>query len=403
MEPRPGTLAALKACGVNWTRFHDAATRCTGWWALEAEKGKWTFHDESINRFRKYNVKIFAQLGTAPAWATHYGDLGCKSMGYFEKYLRPVDTNAWLNYVTTVVKRYRGVIDEYFVWNEPWGRWWKSAADVKYYDKERTSQDFGAFQALTYRAVKAVDPKILVSGFNTYAANSGAKWTEGVAEGGGWETCDIVDYHIYTPNTRALRNDSDYAAIAFRPLLEKHTKLDGKPVYMSEGQGTSTGSDGGGRAMSGLYERTVPWEAETPQELARVADDTCRYTLSLLAAGDRRVFLYTAHGYMGLVTPPSFTTLVGADGYPYPSLAAYSFFTRSIEGRTFAGKSDHGANGCEYTFRRDGARHPVVKLYTALTPAEADALNARTPLRDLYGNPYDASTWFKGTLLYAFE
>ena len=96
--------------------------------------------------------------------------------------------------------------------------------------------------------------------------------------------------------------------------------------------------------------------------LARVADDTCRYTLSLLAAGDRRVFLYTAHGYMGLVTPPSFTTLVGADGYPYPSLAAYSFFTRSIEGRMFAGKADHGANGCEYTFRRDGARYPVVKL-----------------------------------------
>jgi len=403
MVPRPGTLAALKACGVNWTRFHDAATRCTGWWALEEEKGKWTFHDESINRFRKYNVKIFAQLGTAPAWATHYNDLGYKSMGYFEKYLRPVDTNAWLNYVTTVVKRYQGVIDEYFVWNEPWGRWWKSAADVKYYDKERTAQDFGAFQALTYKAVKAVDPKILVSGFNTYAANSGAKWTEGVAEGGGWETCDIVDYHIYTPNMRAMRSDADYAAIAFRPLLAKHPKLDGKPVYMSEGQGTSTGSDSGGRAMSGLYERTVPWKAETPQELARVADATCRYTLSLLAAGDRRIFLYTAHGYMGLVTPPSFTTLVGADGYPYPSLAAYSFFTRSIEGRTFAGKADHGKEGCEYTFRHDGARHPVVKLYTGLSSDEANALNARTPLRDLYGNPYDSAAWFKGSLLYSFE
>ena len=96
-------------------------------------------------------------------------------------------------------------------------------------------------------------------------------------------------------------------------------------------------------------------------------------------------------------------TLVGADGYPYPSLAAYSFFTRSLEGRRFAGKADHGAKGCVYTFRKDGARHPVVKLYTALTPAEADALDARTPLRDLYGNAYDPSTWFKGTLLYAFE
>ena len=402
MEPRPATVATLKACGINWTRIHDAAARCTGWWALEREKGKWSFRDESINRFRRNHIKIFAQLGTAPAWATRYNDLGCKRMGYFEKYLRPVDTNGWLNYVTTVVKRYKGVIDEYFVWNEPWGAWWKYGADAKYYDKERSSRDFADFQSVTYKAVKAVDPKIRVSGFNTYGANHGADWTEGVADGGGWETCDMVDYHVYTPDTRARRGDLDYASIAFRPLLAKHPKLDGKPVYMSEGQGTSTASDGGGRAMSGLYERTIPWKAETPREIARVADDTCRYTLSLLAAGDARVFLYTASNYMGLVAPPRFTVLVGADGYPYPSLAAYSFFTHALEGCTFRGRADYGIAGCVYTFRSEGARHPVVRLYTSLTLNEANALDMRTPLKDLYGNRYDASIWFKGTLLYSF-
>lgn len=399
MEPRPGTLAALKACGMNWTRFHDAATSCTGWWALEAEKGKWTFRDESIRRFRDSHVKIFAQLGTAPAWATHYNDLGCRNMGYFEKYLRPVDTNAWLNYVTTVVRRYRGVIDEYFVWNEPWGRWWKSAADIKYYDKDRAAQDFGELQSITYKAVKAVDPSIVVSGFNTYAGSSGADWTKGVAEGGGWETCDVVDYHIYTPNMRARRFDGNYAETAFSPLLEKHPKLDGKPVYMSEGQGTSTGSSSGRQAMSGLYSRIVPWEPETPKHLAWCADATCRYTLSLLADGDRRVFLYTAHGYQGLLLPPHFTVLVGADGYPYPSLAAYAVFTRALEGSKFAGKADYGADGCVYSFRHGNGS--VVKLYTDLTPDEADALNAGTPLRDLYGNAYDRKSWFPGSILYA--
>ena len=400
MEPRPGTIAALKACGVNWTRFHDAATSCTGWWALEAEKGKWTFRDAAVARFRAGHVKIFAQLGTAPAWATHYGDLGCKSMGYFEKYLRPVDTHAWLNYVTTVVRRYRGVIDEYFVWNEPWGRWWASAADAQYYDKGRAAQDFGAFQALTYKAVKAVDPKIAVSGFNTYASGAGATWSAGVAEGGGWETCDVVDYHVYTPDMRARRGDADYAALAFRPLLASHPGLDGKRVYMSEGQGTSTGGTADSGPMSGLYARLVPWKPETPAEMARRADATCRYTLSLLAAGDARVFLYTAHGYLGLVTPPSYTVLVGADGYPHPALAAYAFFTRALEGRAFAGKAEFGASGCVYTFSGRGAL-PRVRLYTDLSADEADALNARTPLRDLYGNPYDRATWFTGSILYA--
>ena len=46
---------------------------------------------------------------------------------------------------------------------------------------------------------------------------------------------------------------------------------------------------------------------------------------------------------------------------------------------------------------------PRVRLYTDLTADEADALNARTPLRDVYGNPYDRATWFSGSLLYAFD
>jgi len=256
---------------------------------------------------------------------------------------------------------------------------------------------------MTYRAVKAVDPKIVVSGFNTHASKGGNTWSEGVAEGGGWETCDVVDYHFYTPNLLARRNDVNYASCAFRSILAAHPGLDGKKVYMSEGQGTSSGSVPNNGPMSGLYDRLVPWKAETPAEMAWRADATCRYTLSMLAAGNARVFLYTAHGYHGLVSPPSYTVLVGADGYPHPALAAYAFFTRALEGRKFVSKAEYGASGCVYSFRGDKDYPRCVRLYTDLTPDEADALNARTPLRDIYGNSYDRAIWFKGTLLYAFD
>ena len=402
MEPRDAMVRAMKAGGVNWTRFHDAALRCSGWWNLEKEKGKWTFCDASIERFRRHNVKIFAQLGTVPAWATHYHDLGCKQMGYFEKFLRPVDTNAWLNYVTTFVKRYDGVIDEYFVWNEPWGRWWMSAADIKYYDAARAAEDFGMFQSLTYRAVKAVNPKIRVSGFNTYASKGGADWSRGVAAGGGWDSCDIVDYHVYTPHPRARRADGNFTEKSFAPILAEHPNLNGKPVYMSEGQGTSSGSQKATRHMSGLYARLVPWTPDTSEEMAANADATCRYTLSLLAEGNARVFLYTAHGYGGLVSPPNYIALVGADGFPYPSFAAYAVFTRALEGHRFVSKTDYGKIGCVFTFRAADSS-AVVRLYTDLDRDEATALNARTPLTDLYGNPFDATTWFPGTILYAHE
>ncbi len=399
MEPRDATIRAMKACGINWTRLHDAALGCSGWWNLEREKGVWTFRDAAIARFRRHGIKIFAQLGTAPAWATHYNDLGFKRMGYFEKFLRPVDMNAWTNYVTTFVKRYDGAIDEYFVWNEPWGPWWKSAADIKYYDASRAAEDFGAFQAVTYRAVKAVNPKIVFCGFNSVATKYGSEWARGVAAGGGWDTCDAVDYHIYTPNPRARRTDSNLTETSFASVLKDHPAFDGKPVYMSEGQGTSSGSQKATRHMGGLYSRILPWPADTPAEMAANADATCRYTLSLLAEGNRRVFLYTAHGYSGLVSPPSYITLVGADGFPYPSLAAYAVFTRAIEGLRFVSKKDFGRNGCAFEFRREGSLGGVT-LYTDLERDEAAALNARTPLADLYGNPFDPATWFPGSLLY---
>ena len=53
-----------------------------------------------------------------------------------------------------------------------------------------------------------------------------------------------------------------------------------------------------------------------------------------------------------------------------------------------------------FTFRAKDSG-AAVRLYTDLDRDEAAALNARTPLADLYGNPFDAATWFPGTLLYA--
>ena len=237
-----------------------------------------------------------------------------------------------------------------------------------------------------------------MSGFNTYAAKTGGEWSCGVAKGGGWETCDALDYHVYTPHPRATRGDSSFTEKAFSPLLAAHPSLDGKPVYMSEGQGTSSGSQKATKHMSGLYDKLVPWTAETPTDMAANADATCRYTLSLLAEGNARIFLYTAHGYGGLVSPPNYITLVGADGFPYPSFAAYAVFTRTLEGRRFVSKADFGAKGCVFAFRGSNGG---VRLYTDLSPGEATTLHARTPLVDIYGNTFDPATWFPGTLLYA--
>ena len=129
------TCMAMKAAGINWARFHDACTGLSGWYAIEPEKGKWKWPDEEIQVFRDNHIKIFAQLGTTPKWASHFNEMNRPSFGYFERYMRPTNTCDWVNYVTNYVSHYKGVISDYFVWNEPWYLWWADGLDQKYYNR----------------------------------------------------------------------------------------------------------------------------------------------------------------------------------------------------------------------------------------------------------------------------
>ena len=113
-------ILMTKAMGINWTRLHDAGLEYFGWWNLETEKGKWRFFDRELKRYRKHGIKIFAELGTAPPWASYYQDAGLKSFGYFDKFFQPKNLDDYANYVRVVCNRYKNDIDAFDVWNEPW-------------------------------------------------------------------------------------------------------------------------------------------------------------------------------------------------------------------------------------------------------------------------------------------
>lgn len=396
-NPNRGVVRTMKAGGVNWVRLHDAGETVSNWHAQEPERGRWNFHDAEVAVYRNAGMKIFAQLGTAPKWATHYGDLGYTWLGYFEKYLRPTNMVDWVNYVTRYVKHHERNIDEYFVWNEPWGQWWASAADIKYYDKAKAGADFAALQRLAYDAVKRVNPKIRVAGFNTTSGVGGRTWTEDVLAGGGFDCCDIVDWHYYTSHPRGRRGEATISNLPLEPIRRRHPDLGGKPFYMSEGQGTSNGSAWISERMSGLLKASVPWPAEGVAQYSRLADLTCRYVVSLLAEGNAKVYLYSAHAYSGLAQVPTFLTLLGADGFAHPALVAHAQLARALEGTRFVRKEDAGGSGVKYVFA--GARGTVV-VYSNLAQDEVLARAAAEPLLDLYGNRVTAATYVPGTLVY---
>ncbi|MBQ5795370.1 MAG: hypothetical protein IIW14_05190 [Kiritimatiellae bacterium] len=397
-EPQPEILAMMKAGGVNWMRIHDAASGLSGWWELEPERGKWRWPDGQIARIRKAGVSIFAQLGTAPAWATNYEKLGCKRMGYFEKYLRPVDMAAWTNYVERYVSRYRDEIDEYFIWNEPWGDWWAAAKDLKLFNPDRAPEDFGEFSKITYAAVKRVKPSALVSGYNTYSSNGGSDWSARVDSVGAYDACDMMDFHIYSPSPRLFPDEESLSARAFKPVTDAHPGKS-KPIYMSEGQGASAGNSGGNSLrMSGLYSAAVPWKAATGADCASFSDRTVRYVISLLTEANlKRVFLYSTHGYRALGTKPSYLTLLAADGFAHPSLVAHAQMARALEGRRFISRSKFARNALKVEFSGG------CTVYSGLSLEEAADVSKRCELIDLYGNRFDRERFFPGTVCYSFE
>lgn len=399
-----GMIKTMKAMGINHARFHDAHTELTGWAHLEPEKGKWNFakSDWCIEALRKNNIWIFGQLGTAPAWATHYGDLGCKYMGYFERYLRPTNVVDWVNYVKTIVKRNEGRINEYFVWNEPWGGWWKSAADIKYYDADKAAYDFGVFQNITSQAAREVVPSVKICGYNTYASESGRDWTAGVDSAGAFATCDALDFHFYTTVRLCRRGmQSTVMHATFEPVLAAHANFDGKPVYMSEGQGTSNGGTSSREHLSGLYRLCVPWAAEARALYTDCADKTCRYLVEMMAEGVKRIYLYTAHGYTCLAVRPSFLTLIGADGFATPTSVAHSHMACRIEGKQFVRSTEYGKKAMAYLFA--DAQGNEVTMYSDLTSDEAMALAADKTLlvTDLFGNALNKTTYLPGSVVWA--
>ncbi len=407
------TIKTLKAGGVNWTRLHDAGTEYIGWWYLEPEKGKWRFFDEDIQRYRNNHVKIFAQFGTAPRWASYLSKLkdGPENPGfmdfYISRYFPPLNMDDFANYVKTVTARYKGVIDEYFVWNEPYYTgWWPMSYDKvkkEYVTSENPQADFAELMKTAYTAAKSVDPTVKIAGFNTCGWEPGEKWTKGVYDAGGYPFCDVVDYHFYTTYPQGFPGSHTEATYggAVGYIRQKEGKLD-KPVYMTEGAGRPGDPNynfAGPTINYGLYKNALPYDPD--EDTIQRADVLCKFVLDLLSHNVRKVFLYSSHCYWNLGSQGSsdFVTLLGGDGFADVSLAAHSNLAVNLEDKKFL-KAITLAEGI-YAYLFADAKSTVAVI-SGKPGCRAYTLpdTAGLSVVDLFGNPLPAGAMYKGTLLY---
>jgi hypothetical protein len=369
-------ILMAKAAGVNWTRLHDAGTSYAGWYNVERQPGQWTFHDEPIERYRKYGMKILGTFATAPPWAsvmTKAHDAGP------DRYYEPRNLEAFANYVRVISERYKGVIDSYGMWNEPFNNtFWPASYDEakqKYLHSAHPQADFVTLMKTAYGAAKSVDPHLTILGVETYAGSSGKEWTQGIADANGLPYCDVICYHQYTKDAVGYPGDAAEAGFksGLAPFLDDHGHAP-KPVWMTEGCSVDA------RTGNGIYHYTLPYEEE--EDVPETSDRLCRFTVGLLAQGVQKVFLYSMHcqGWFG--SGSSDRVLVTEEGYLHPSAAAYSAMAWFLEDKKFAKSSSPASGVTAYVF--EGAGGAV----TVLSPLPSHAPYAiPAGAYDLYGNP----------------
>ncbi|MBI4976647.1 MAG: hypothetical protein HZC28_04150 [Spirochaetes bacterium] len=397
-------IRMAKAVGANWTRLHDAGLEYIGWWNLEPEKGQWRFFDQEINRFRENKVMIYGELSTAPKWATYYMDTGLTTFGYWDKFFQPKDLADFGNYVKVVVSRYKGVIDHWDIWNEPWNvEWWGVAFDKNdtkkshgYRTSKEPARDFALLSKAAFTAAKAANPNAYVNGFNSTAGGSGSKWTKGVLEAGGLEYCDGVCYHEY--QTRPLpgeSNDTIKRGIedATGAIVAANGKLD-KPLWMSEGS-CYTSDTSQMRLDFGLYKNSLPFTNN--DRYIDAADTLCKYMLALKSYGVKRWFLYSMHCFNGDINACSI--LVMPDGQLHPAGVAHAAFADLIEGREYRKTIPLAEKTYAFLFEGRGKTVAVISgnkgcaARTFRVPAHAKAV-------DIYGNAVLDRIAFDGKVSY---
>ncbi len=174
-------------CGVKKARIQS------GWAKTEKEKGVYDYAwlDTVVDNLLKRGIEPWLNLCYGNALYTEeaktvFGAVGCPPIKTKE------ERDAWARYVKETVKRYKGKITYYEIWNEPDGQWcWKHGIN---------GTELGEFTKATAIAIKEADPEAKTIG-GAWFSRKFWFFNEAFSTGMG-EYLDYISYHEYTCDER---------------------------------------------------------------------------------------------------------------------------------------------------------------------------------------------------------
>ena len=303
----PRYIRVAQAVGAKWTRLHD--TSMIGKWPVaEPQPGQFRFYDDAISGTRMMGLGILGMLDGAPDRVsttprTKEGD-------YWNIWNIPNKAGAldsWENYVARVTGHYKGRIDDWEIWNEPWGNWWLGAGG--------SPELYAQLMTRAHSAAHQANPAVNIIGVDT-TSSFDEKWIAPVLKAGGTNSFETFSFHDYTdvlyggPNAGPIRETAGY-----RALMKQFGTA--KPIWNTEG-----GSFGIGSWLAPQTGGMKPRD-----QVAYIV----RYDVTMMAAGVRRSFLYAMHTDPAMGEIETRVTEVG--NVVKPILAARAVLASFVDGQ----------------------------------------------------------------------
>jgi hypothetical protein len=171
-------------------------------------------------------------LDGAPAWTAIKPN---PAGGYWAYFYNNPDGNdgqeRWQDYVNAMVGHYKGKIDYWEVWNEPWNE------QAPFFPG--TPEQYGRLLKAAYKVAKIANPLATVLGIDAYRPIPTAKpdFTKRSLQASGSASYDAFSYHDYAPDILGdiTGNVQINEAAAFYDLQREYGTSGPKPQWTTEG------------------------------------------------------------------------------------------------------------------------------------------------------------------------
>jgi len=198
------------------------------WSNVEPSDGDWRFarHDRLVADLKQRGMEMQGTLCYTAQWAST-GDRNSKDWLDWARAMPEMEP--WLDYVKTTVKRYKGSVRYWEIWNEPDISFWKG-----------TPGEYARLFNETSGTIREADPKaeILNGGLAMVRREPNPNFREAFLEQADTKNWDIRAYHDYHTFREMTERHPEHKALYQRSTLAE------LPVWINEGGSHTLVPDG---------------------------------------------------------------------------------------------------------------------------------------------------------------